>query len=141
MGESFEVLVVTHGGLGSGYLSTMELLLNIDREDMDIVSFEAGEEISHFKEKLSECIEGKYEDKNLVILLDIPGGTPANTVLEFISPSRRLVAGFNLPFLLELMVLRMSGTSWEELDIEEIIFNSKNSMVYYNKILRGNKND
>lgn len=141
MGESFEVLVVTHGGLGSGYLSTMELLLDIGREDMGIVSFEAGEEIDHFKEKLSECIEEKYRDKNLIILLDIPGGTPANTVLEFMDSSHRLIAGFNLPFLLELMVLKMSGTNWDELDIGEIISNSKNSMVYYNEILRGNEND
>lgn len=141
MGESFEVLVVTHGGLSRGYRHAMELLLDIGEKDMGTLSFEEGEEIEHFREKLSEYIEGKYKDKNLVILLDLPGGTPANTALSFMNPSRRLIAGFSLPLLLELMVMKMGKTKWEELDIEDIISNSRNSMVYYNEILRGKEND
>ena len=89
-----------------------------------------------FLEKLAEIIEKKYKDRNIIILLDLPGGTPANMALPFLSASRKLVAGINLPFVLELMIAKKNGTLWEELDIENMIENAKSSMVFYNKILK-----
>ena len=136
MGDAFEVLVVTHAALSKGYFSALQLILDIDQNDMDVLSFETGEALDAFSDKISDIVENKYKDKNMVILLDLPGGTPANMALPFLSASRKLVAGINLPFVLELMIAKKNGTSWEELDLENMIENAKSSMVFYNKLLK-----
>ena len=136
MGDAFDILMVTHAELSKGCFSAMKLILDINNEDMETVSFEAGEALDTFSEKLAEIIEKKYKDRKIIILLDLPGGTPANMALPFLSASRKLVAGINLPFVLELMIAKKNGTSWEELDLENMIENAKSSMVFYNKLLK-----
>ena len=136
MGDAFEVLVVTHAALSKGYFSALQLILDIDQNDMDVLSFETGEALDAFSDKISDVVENKYKDKNMVILLDLPGGTPANMALPFLSDSRKLIAGINLPLVLELMIAKKNGVSWEELDLETIIENARTSIVFYNKLLK-----
>lgn len=136
MGDAFEVLVVTHGALSKGYFSALQLILDIDQNDMDVLSFETGEALDTFSNKISDVVENKYKDKNMVILLDLPGGTPANMALPFLSDSRKLIAGINLPLVLELMIAKKNGVSWEELDLETIIENARTSIIFYNKLLK-----
>jgi len=142
MGDAFEVLVVTHAALSKGYFSALQLILDIDQNDMDVLSFETGEALDAFSDKISDVVENKYKDKNMVILLDLPGGTPANMALPFLSDSRKLIAGINLPLVLELMIAKKNGVSWEELDLETIIENARTSIIFYNKLLKTEvKND
>ncbi|MDY5233746.1 MAG: hypothetical protein SPH17_09100 [Faecalicoccus sp.] len=136
MGDAFEVLVVTHAALSKGYFSALQLILDIDQNDMDVLSFETGEALDAFSDKISDIVENKYKDKNMVILLDLPGGTPANMALPFLSDSRKLIAGINLPLVLELMIAKKNGVSWEELDLETIIENARTSIIFYNKLLK-----
>ncbi len=136
MGDAFEVLVVTHAVLSKGYFSALQLILDIDQNDMDVLSFETGEALDAFSDKISDIVENKYKDKNMVILLDLPGGTPANMALPFLSDSRKLIAGINLPLVLELMIAKKNGVSWEELDLETIIENARTSIIFYNKLLK-----
>lgn len=136
MGDAFEVLVVTHAALSKGYFSALQLILDIDQNDMDVLSFETGEALDAFSDKISDVVENKYKDKNMVILLDLPGGTPANMALPFLSYSRKLIAGINLPLVLELMIAKKNGVSWEELDLETIIENARTSIIFYNKLLK-----
>jgi len=139
MGDAFEVLVVTHAALSKGYFSALQLILDIDQNDMDVLSFETGEALDAFSDKISDVVENKYKDKNMVILLDLPGGTPANMALPFLSDSRKLIAGINLPLVLELMIAKKNGVSWEELDLETIIENARTSIIFYNKLLKKKK--
>ena len=136
MGDAFEVLVVTHAALSKGYFSALQLILDIEQNDMDVLSFETGEALDAFSDKISDVVENKYKDKNMVILLDLPGGTPANMALPFLSDSRKLIAGINLPLVLELMIAKKNGVSWEELDLETIIENARTSIIFYNKLLK-----
>ena len=80
---------------------------------------------------------GGYKDRNLVVLLDLPGGSPANTALPFMSSSRKLIAGVNLPLVLEIMAMKKSGTTWEELDLDDTCKSAAQSIVLYNNFLNG----
>ena len=82
-------------------------------------------------------IEEKYKDRNLVVLLDLPEGSPANTPLPFMSSSRKLIAGVNLPLVLEIMAMKKSGTTWEELDLDDTCKSAAQSIVLYNNFLNG----
>ena len=136
MGDAFDILMVTHAELSKGYFSAMELILDINNEDMEIVSFEAGEALDVFSEKLAEIIEKKYKHRKIIVLLDLPGGTPANMALPFLSASRKLVAGINLPFVLELMIAKKNWDFVGRPRYRNMIENAKSSMVFYNKLLK-----
>ena len=67
----------------------------------------------------------------------LPGGSPANTALPFMSSSRKLIAGVNLPLVLEIMAMKKSGTTWEELDLDDTCKSAAQSIVLYNNFLNG----
>ena len=89
-----------------------------------------------FSNKISEVVENKYKNKNMVILLDLPGGTPANMALPFLSDSRKLVAGINLPLVLELMIAKKMGFLGKNSNVETIIENARKSILFYNKMIK-----
>jgi len=93
MKDAFDVLMITHAGLCKGYADALKLILDIDEDDFGTLSFENGESLDDFSEAIRATIEERYKDRNLVVLLDLPGGSPANTALPFMSSSRKLIAG------------------------------------------------
>lgn len=93
MKDAFDVLMITHAGLCKGYADVLKLILDIDEDDFGTLSFENGESLDDFSEAIRATIEERYKDRNLVVLLDLPGGSPANTALPFMSSSRKLIAG------------------------------------------------
>ena len=127
MKDAFDVLMITHAGLCKGYADALKLILDIDEDDFGTLSFEA----------IRATIEERYKDRNLVVLLDLPGGSPANTALPFMSSSRKLIAGVNLPLVLEIMAMKKSGTTWEELDLDDTCKSAAQSIVLYNNFLNG----
>lgn len=137
MKDAFDVLMITHAGLCKGYADALKLILDIDEDDFGTLSFENGEALEDFSEAIRATIEEKYKDRNLIVLLDLPGGSPANTALPFMSSSRKLIAGVNLPLVLEIMAMKKSGTTWEELDLDDTCKSAAQSIVLYNNFLNG----
>ena len=137
MKDAFDVLMITHAGLCKGYADALKLILDIDEDDFGTLSFENGESLDDFSEAIRATIEERYKDRNLVVLLDLPGGSPANTALPFMSSSRKLIAGVNLPLVLEIMAMKKSGTTWEELDLDDTCKSAAQSIVLYNNFLHG----
>ena len=129
MKDAFDVLMITHAGLCKGYADVLKLILDIDEDDFGTLSFENGESLDDFSEAIRATIEERYKDRNLVVLLDLPGGSPANTALPFMSSSRKLIAGVNLPLVLEIMAMKKSGTTWEELDLDDTCKSAAQSIV------------
>lgn len=136
MNDTFEIILITHGALCKGYYDALKLILEIDDDDLHILSFENGESLDSFSDKISDLINEKLKDKKMFILTDLPGGSPANVSLPYISPNRKFVSGINLPFLLELMIGKKNGISWDEVQVDEVIKNATASMVYYNQLLK-----
>ena len=97
MKDAFDVLMITHAGLCKGYADVLKLILDIDEDDFGTLSFENGESLDDFSEAIRATIEERYKDRNLVVLLDLPGGSPANTALPFMSSSRKLIDGCKSP--------------------------------------------
>ena len=127
MKDAFDVLMITHAGLCKGYADALKLILDIDEDDFGTLSFENGESLDDFSEAIRATIEERYKDRNLVVLLDLPGGSPANTALPFMSSSRKL----------EIMAMKKSGTTWEELDLDDTCKSAAQSIVLYNNFLNG----
>ena len=110
MKDAFDVLMITHAGLCKGYADVLKLILDIDEDDFGTLSFENGESLDDFSEAIRATIEERYKDRNLVVLLDLPGGSPA---------------------------MKKSGTTWEELDLDDTCKSAAQSIVLYNNFLNG----
>ncbi|VYU41999.1 hypothetical protein [Clostridium paraputrificum] len=133
--DKFGLILVTHSSLSKSYLEALELILDINKSEIDAVSFEAGEEIDKFEGKLVELINNKYKSKNLIMLLDILGGTPANIAAKFLSPSVKLITGINLPLVLEIAIMRENNIQLNDINIDEIIKNSQKGLICINDLL------
>ena len=55
------------------------------------------------------------------------------------SSSRKLIAGVNLPLVLEIMAMKKSGTTWEELDLDDTCKSAAQSIVLYNNFFKWRK--
>ena len=62
----------------------------------------------------------------LIILTDLIGGTPNNVSIKQLNNNRiQIIAGINLPLLLELLMAQSAGKSIEEIDFKELLNNSQ----------------
>lgn len=92
MKDAFDVLMITHAGLCKGYADVLKLILDIDEDDFGTLSFENGESLDDFSEAIRATIEERYKDRNLVVLLDLPGGSPGEyrlTIHELVEKTDR----------------------------------------------------
>ena len=134
--EEFDVLLLTHGELAKGYWHTLKMILNMDESKLDVLCLKEGESPEEFEGRIEENLEKYHQNKKIVILLDIPGGTPANVALRFMSDSRKLIAGTNLVIAMEVMMEKLNHTPWENLALDQIIEDGKNSIVYYIRLVK-----
>ena len=64
--DKFGLILATHSSLSKSYLEALELILDINKSEIDAVSFEAGEEIDKFEGKLVELINNNEEEFNAI---------------------------------------------------------------------------
>lgn len=133
--NKFGLILATHSSLSKSYVEALELIMDINKSEIDAVSFEAGETVENLEEKITNLINEKYNSKDLIILSDLLGGTPSNVGVKFMKPSVKLITGINLPLVLEITMMRENNVQLKDLDINQIIQNSKNNLVYINDIL------
>lgn len=118
----YKIIIVTHGPLASAFKETLKMFTNEIEDVYPVALTEVG--VEKFKEKLNETLSECYEEeKGILVLADIFGGTPFNTAMLEIKakyPNVQIITGINLPLLIEATLLR-SG------DLKEIIDTLKES--------------
>lgn len=95
-----KIVLVSHGPLASGMLASAKMLVG---ELNNICAIELHEEdlAETFGARLSEVID--QENDEILILSDIPGGTPCNQSLLIYSKHSNIevISGMNLPMVLD----------------------------------------
>src|SRR5690349_17882012 len=97
---SVQIVVATHGDVACALLRTVEVIAGPQSSIVCLGLF-PGDDLQEYKSRLLAVIA---RDKPALILVDMPGGTPWNLALTVASqvPFVRVVAGVNLPMLLEV---------------------------------------
>ena len=113
--RDFGVLLLTHGELAKGYESALKLALNMEESQLDILCLKAGEGLDEFGDRIEAVLDEKY---------------------RVMSESRKLIAGINLVIALEVMIEKLNHTLWEDLNLDRIVEDGKNSIVYYNRLVK-----
>lgn len=108
------ILIATHGPLADALVETSQFIIGSEVA-IETVSLYIGDSPDDFKQKVSSKIDTLSNENGLVILTDLYGGTPANTVMsklfELNFPDTILCyVGVNLPILLETIALCTHST-------------------------------
>jgi fructoselysine and glucoselysine-specific PTS system IIA component len=129
-------LIATHGALAEGFRSSLELIAG------------AGEAVVLLQAYLDESVPvdeelGRIfgeEETEWVVFSDLLGGSITNQLVRAaVGKNIHIVAGFNLPLLIEV-VLSDPGMPVEEI-LTEAIGRAREQMVYVNQLMKNNQGD
>ncbi|MEI7904042.1 MAG: PTS sugar transporter subunit IIA [Candidatus Firestonebacteria bacterium] len=101
------IVIVTHGELAATLAKTVELVIG-EQESLEPVCLNAFEGLEDLKAKVDGAIKaaGKNSDGRVLVFTDMFGGSTTNVSLQFLSEKVEILAGVNLPMLLEALLLR-----------------------------------
>lgn len=111
------VIIATHGKAGTGLLETTEMLIGT-QENVASIDFVTGENADSLVNKYQKKIQGELSHcDHFLFLVDVWGGSPfnaANRVAEG-NANMDVVAGVNVPMLVEVFMARDDDPNLEEL--------------------------
>jgi len=98
------VLIITHGDFGKGLLSGAEVIIG-KQKNVHPVGLNLGDNIEVVKKEVEKIIKEKLqEDKEIIIVVDLFGGSPFNIALSMMKEyDVKVITGINMPMLIELL--------------------------------------
>lgn len=106
----YNIMVITHGSMAAALKETLKMFTN-DADDIYTVGLcDSG--VADFTQQVEAEVKKCYEaDKELLVLVDIFGGTPFNVGILKIKNQYagvEIITGVNLPLLIEASLLRQN---------------------------------
>ena len=95
------VVVVTHGQLATELLNATETIVG-DLPRFAAVSIGWHEDTEDARGEIAEAVARVRQDRGVLILTDMFGGTPSNLALTLLGDGVEVITGVNLPMLIKL---------------------------------------
>ncbi|MCJ7617394.1 MAG: PTS fructose transporter subunit IIA [Desulfobacterales bacterium] len=132
------IVITTHCNLGDALIDAAEFILGKRPEAMVSVSVDLNENAEVLRKKIAEGIKKVDQQKGVLILTDMFGGTPSNLSYSFLEEGHvEVLSGVNLPILIKAVNMRddedLSGLA---VSLEAF---GKKSISLASGILKGNK--
>ena len=101
------LIVTGHGNFGTGLTSSLKLIAG-DPQNYVAVDFPQEYSVEDLAAKLTEAMDTLKDCDGILVLSDLPGGSPFKTAVEVGFPrgNVQVVAGTNLPMLIEVNLMR-----------------------------------
>ena len=109
------IIIASHGEFAAGIKQSGSMIFG-EQEKVEAVVFMPSEGPEDLQRKLQEAI-AKVESEEILFLVDLWGGSPfnqANKLFEEAPEKRAIVAGLNLPMLIEIAMLREFASSAQD---------------------------
>lgn len=127
------LLFASHGKLAEGILDSVVMITG-KHDNIFVINAYKNEQEDLNKQLASVLHQIKNEDE-LIIVTDIFGGSVNNECLKLLTDTKiHLVAGLNLPLVIELVTRIHSNIETEQL-IHSALHNAKKTMLYCNKVI------
>jgi len=125
-----KIILASHGNFASGILNSLHIICG----ENDLVEALDCYVTTDFElSKVVKNIMIKYKESELIVITDIFGGSVNNEFLNYIKqPNFYLIAGLNLPFLIELSTKLVISDSVDKL-IRNSLDESKMSIQFCNE--------
>ncbi|EPT6931553.1 PTS mannose transporter subunit IIAB [Cronobacter malonaticus] len=110
------IVIGTHGWAAEQLLKTAEMLLG-EQENVGWIDFVPGENAETLIEKYNAQLEKLDTSKGVVFLVDTWGGSPFNAASRIVvdKPNYEVVAGVNIPMLVETLMARDDDPAFDKL--------------------------
>lgn len=124
------VVVVGHDHIASGFISACDMILG-NHDYCSCVCLTEG--VESFANELYRTLDDSFEKYDSVIIMaDVKGGTPFNQSLKYKLEKGKdnlfIVAGTNLPILMELLMRLNEDVDTEKL-VKEVVMSGQASLV------------
>lgn len=133
------IVIVTHGNLGDVLIETAEIIFNAKAEAIISVSIDLKQNVEMLRKKIKDGIKAVNQQKGILILTDMFGGTPSNLSYSFLEEGKiEVISGVNLPILVKAMNCRKKEADLHQMakTIEEY---GKKSISLASDMLKGSK--
>lgn len=128
------IAIISHGKLCEGIVDSVSMVAG-EMEQMETVSLKPGMTPDDYRNQVEETIKRLDTGKGVLVLVDLMGGTPFNTIAML---SRDLdvaiVTGMNMPMLINVAMERT-----EESTLDELSALAEDAAVDSIKVLRRQK--
>jgi PTS system mannose-specific IIA component len=132
------IVIVTHSQLGDALIDAAEFIIGTRPDTMVSVSINLNEDADKLRKKIAKGIKKVDQQKGVLILTDMFGGTPSNLSYSFLEEGRvEVISGVNLPILIKAYNTK-DDMELSELAAELEAFGKK-SISLASGILKGNK--
>lgn len=101
------LIVTGHGNFGSGFTSSLNLIAG-EQESYKYVDFVQEYTVDDLSRELTKAMDELKDCEGILVLSDLPGGSPFKTAVEVGFPRGNVVVlgGTNLPMLVEVSMAR-----------------------------------
>jgi len=135
------LLITGHGHFATGMYSSLELIAGA-QTNVAYVDFESEHSVEVLKENLTKAFDSLKEYDGVLVLSDLPGGSPFKTAVElkFERPDQviEVISGTNLPLLVASAT--MTSVFDNPLDLAEaMIPEGKDSIVRFELVVANNE--
>ena len=130
------VVVVTHGQLATELLNATETIVG-DLPQFAAVSIGWHEDTEDARGEIEQAVARVRQDRGVLILTDMFGGTPSNLALTFLGDDVEVITGVNLPMLIKLAGLAERADLLEA--AREIREQGRAAIWVASDLLRGDK--
>lgn len=111
------IILASHGEFAKGILQSSEMIFG-EQENVKAVTLMPSEGPDDLKAKIKKSIQSFDNQDEILFLVDLWGGTPfnqVNTLFEEYKDKWAIVAGMNLPMVIEAYASRLSMESAQEI--------------------------
>ncbi len=101
------ILLVAHGGIAESLLTCATHMLGQQPERCVALPVNSHDDFFKIIPRIQTCINELDQGKGVIILTDILGGTPCNTMQKFLVDGQvEIITGMNLPMLIRTLNYR-----------------------------------
>lgn len=132
------IIIAAHGKLAGELFNSAQMIFG-KQENVNTISFILGENTEDLKSKYRESLKKFTDSKEILIIVDLFGGSPYNAAFEIAVTNENIdiLSGASLPMLLEIFAMRDNLNIKIE-DIITTINSSKESYIRSYKALEKN---
>ncbi|AJA48966.1 PTS system, mannose/fructose/sorbose family, IIA component [Clostridium pasteurianum DSM 525 = ATCC 6013] len=122
------IIIAAHGRLAEELINSAEMIFG-KQENVETILFAPGENTENLKKKYREKMEKFRDSKEILIIVDLFGGSPYNAAFEIaiINKNIDILTGASLPMVLEILSIRDN----EDIKIKDIISSINDSSNSY----------
>ena len=100
------LVLVTHGHLAEEFRSALEHVVG-PQEQIETICIGPDDDMEQRRQDIINAVEAVNNEKGVVLLTDMFGGTPSNLAISVMDTERvEVLAGVNLPMLIKLASVR-----------------------------------